>query len=85
MVPRREVGDLGADRLDDARRLVAEHDRRRGGKHAVGEAQVRVAHAAVPHADAHLARSRVGDGDVVTDDQWRTRLLEDRGSHRVAG
>src|SRR5258705_235843 len=62
-----EAGGVGAERVDDAGRLVTEDDRRRGGKHAVDDAQVGVADAAVRDPHAHLTGARWLDVDVVVD------------------
>ena len=67
LVADRELGHPGADRLDRARGLVAEHGRRRHRERAVGEREVGVADAAVAHPHEHLARTRIFDVDVVDD------------------
>ena len=62
--PGRHVGDVGADRLDDPRGLVAEQEREVVVDRALAVVQVGVAHAARLHGDAHLARPGVGNDDV---------------------
>ena len=48
-VARRDLGDVGADRLHDARRLVAEEERELVVDRALAVVQVGVAHAARLH------------------------------------
>src|SRR4051794_12191389 len=85
MVTDREVADIRADRLDDARALVAE-DRRRiarrvGARRGV---HVGVADAAGLQPDEHLAGLRLGEIDLL-DHERRAELLQDGGSHTHAG
>ena len=56
--PGRHVGDVGADGLDDARRLVAEQEREVVVDAALPVVQVGVAHAARLHLHERLARAR---------------------------
>jgi hypothetical protein len=64
VIARRELRDLGADRLDDAGCLVPEDGRRRERVEAVDEVQVAVANARGhrPHADFPAARRVDVDG-----------------------
>ena len=74
----RHVGDVGADRLDDARRLVAEQERELVVDPALPVVEVGVAHAARLHLHERLARARVGHLDHLD----RDRLLHRLGHHR---
>src|ERR1700736_5894308 len=71
---------LGADRLDDPRTLVAEHDRpvEREPALAVDDMQIAVAHPGRRGADQHLAAPRLVDLDRL-DRQRLVHLAEDRG------
>ena len=69
-----------ADRLDDARALVAEHARRVAGRvGARGGVHVGVADAAGGEPDEHLARLRLGELDLL-DDERLPELLEHCGA-----
>ena len=61
----RDAVDVGADRLDDARGLVAEQEREVVVDRALAVVQVGVAHAAGLHLHPHLARARVGHHDLL--------------------
>ena len=65
----RDVGDALTDRLDDARRLVAEQEREVVVDAALAVVQVGVADPAGLHLDDRLARARVGDDDVLERDR----------------
>ena len=69
-----DVGDAGADGLDDAGRLVAEQERELVVDAALAVVQIGVAHPARLDLDDGLARPRVGDDD---------RLERDRGTLRT--
>ncbi len=74
-----------ADRLDDARALVAEHRRRVAGRvGAGGRVEVGVADAAGDEPDQHLARAGLGEVELLHDERL-PELLEDRGSHLHLG
>ena len=64
-VARLDAGDAGSDRLDDARRLVAEKEREVVGDAALPGVEVGVADGAGLDAHERLARARIGhlDGD----------------------
>ena len=61
----RDLGDVGADRLDDPRGLVPEEERELVVDRALAVVEVGVAHAARLHRDPDLARARVGDDDLA--------------------
>jgi hypothetical protein len=63
-----DVGDVAADGLDDAGRLVAEDRGRRVRVLALHEVEVAVAAAGGAGLDEHLARSRLVDLDLVDDE-----------------
>ena len=76
-----EGGDVGADPLDDAGALVAEHGRRVArGVGAGGGVEVGVADAAGDEADEHLAGPRLGQLDLL-DRERLPELLQHRGAH----
>ena len=68
-----------ADRLDDARALVAEHRGAACRGRPVDRVVVRMAHAARVQADPHLPRSRVGEFQLL-DVQRAADGLEDGGT-----
>ena len=76
------VGDLRADRLDDAGRLVAEHRRHRARVLALHEVQVGVAQPRGGGLHQHLVRTDRADLHVV-DDQLARDGLENRSFHRA--
>ena len=79
VVADRERVDALAERLDDARALVAEHRRRVARRvDARGRVEVGVADPAGDQAHQHLARARLGEVDVL-DDERPAELLEHRG------
>ena len=71
----RDLGDVGADRLDHARRLVPEEEREVVVDRALAVVQVGVAHAARLHGDPHLAGTGIGHDDVAHLDR---RALRER-------
>ena len=73
-----EVADIVADRLDDARRLVAQHRRQRVRVQPLDEMQVAVAQARHRGAHQHLAAPGLFDGDVL-DAQGLVRGMQDGG------
>ena len=73
----------GADGLDDARALVAEHHRQVVGPHAVHDVQVGAADAGSGDAHAHLARLRLAELDLL-DAQRSARLPQHRGPDQHA-
>ena len=85
MVAGPEVPDPGADRLDDPRSLVAEHDGERDAlPAAVGGVEAAVADAARHHADRDLTLARGLHLELL--DAERLALLEqDRGLHGSVG
>ena len=80
MVTGLDIGDVGADCLDDASRLVAGHTRHRGVMKPLDEVEIGVAHPGGRCADPDLAGTRVVDVDLF-DRERCTRLSEDSGSH----
>ena len=70
--------------VDDAGRLVSEHDRGGRREDAVGEAQIGVADATVPYANTDVSRPGILDRDVVAHDERLSRRLEDRGAYSGA-
>ena len=84
MVAGLEVPDAGADRLDDPRSLVAEHDRERDAlPAAVGGVEAAVADAARHHADGDLALARRLHLELL-DAEGLALLEQDRGLHGSA-
>jgi hypothetical protein len=81
LVAGRQLRDARADLLHHAGGLVPQDDRRRGGKGAVGDGEVRVADAAVLHAHQHLARARVADLHVVDDLEGLAGFGQQSGAH----
>ena len=83
----RDLGDVGPDRLDHARRLVAEQEREVVVDRALPVVQVGVAHAARLHRHERLARARVGHDDRLDLDRRalreRDHTLHRRCSHGV--
>src|SRR5207253_8837450 len=63
VVLRLDALDAGADLLDDARALVAEHAGERHGEVSGDGVQVAVAHTARAEPDEDLAVARVADGE----------------------
>jgi hypothetical protein len=59
LVTRGDLGDRGADRLDDSGALVAEHAGQREGQVTARDAEVGVADAGGGDPDAHLVRAQV--------------------------
>ncbi len=84
MVPGLQPLDVAAHGVDDAGRLVSEHDRGGRREDAVGEAQVGVADATVPYANTDVSRPGILDRDVVAHDERLSRRLEDRGAYSGA-
>ena len=79
MVPRLQRRDTVADPLDDTRALVPEHGRRVARRvGARRRVEVGVADAAGDEPDEHLARLRLGEGDLL-DDERRPELLQHCG------
>ena len=80
MIARLDRGHLGADRLDDPRTLVAEHDRpvERKSPLPVDDVQIAVTHPGRRGADQHLAAPRLVDLDRF-DRQRLVHLAKDRG------
>ena len=76
--PTDTFGDAVADRLDDARTLVAEHTRGREGQVAVAGDVVGVTDAARGDADDRLAGSRLVQLDLL-DLEVGVELRQDRG------
>src|SRR5262249_12179675 len=74
------AGHARADRLDDARTLVAQDDRDGIGDRAVDDALVRVAQAGGTDRHPHLARAWITDGDVLDRDA-AGRAVEDDALH----
>ena len=70
-----------ADRVDDTRRLVAEHRRRDERERAVHEREIGMTHTAVRDAHPHLTGSGIFDVDVVDDRQRLLRRFEQRTTH----
>ena len=83
MIAGHELGDVGADFLDDAGGLVAEDGRRRERIEAVHEVQIAVAHTAGDRAHQHLAAYRLGDVDVL-DGEGLLGSVEYCGFHEIA-
>jgi len=78
-----DVGDVLADRLDDAGRLVPQHHRHRRRVGALDEVQVAVAEARGGGPDQDLAPLRLGDRDVL-DRHRLARSVQDGGLHRIS-
>ena len=74
------VGDIGADGLDDSRRFVAEHRRKRCAKRCFHEVQVGVAESGADDAYEHFVRLRGVDDDVFNG-QRAGLFVEDGGLH----
>ena len=75
----------GADRLDDAGALVAEHGRRVAGRvGAGGGVEVGVADAAGGEPDQHLPGPRLGQLDLLHRERL-AELLQHRGAHLHLG
>ena len=68
VVAGRDVGDLLADGLDHAGRLVAEHRRKAARVQALHEVEVGVAQTRGDGAHEHLARTDRAELDVVDDE-----------------
>ena len=84
-LPTLPARDADTERFDTADDLMARHDRQVPRRQvALRDLQIRPAHAARGHAQADLARARVGDRNV-TQEQRRTRrrrrLLEYERAH----
>ena len=75
-----DVGDVGADLLDDAGRLVAEHGGQRVRVQPLDEVQVGVAQPGAGRAHQHLARSWLAQADIL-DDQRLVHFVQDGGLH----
>ncbi|MBA7691931.1 hypothetical protein ES703_100487 [subsurface metagenome] len=65
MVARLHIGDVGADLLDHARGLMAEHGRQRMRVESFHEVQVGMTEAGDFGADQDFARARIGHADVL--------------------
>ncbi len=61
MVAHLDGGDVGADRLDDACALVAEHDRHRVGERAFDDLEVGMAQPRRHDAHQHIVRRQLPD------------------------
>ena len=83
MVTGLQIGDVAADLLDDACRLVTQHCRNREGVLAFHEVQVAVAQACHGSADQHFARTGILNLDIL-DRQGLVRGMEYGGFHRVS-
>src|SRR5713101_8179142 len=81
MVARLDIAHRLADFLDDSRRLVAEHRRRRMGVVAVDEMKVAVAYAARDRPQQHLAILRLVDIDIF-DSERLLWPMKHGGFHR---
>jgi len=81
MIAGLQVRHLRADRLDDPRRLVAEHRRYRARILAFHEMEIGVAQSRGGRLDQHLVRADGADLHVV-DDQLTRDGLENRSLHR---
>ena len=83
--PARTVGDVVADRLDDAGAFVAQHERpvEREAAEAVDHVQIAVADAGGDGAHQHLAAARLVDVDRL-DGQRLVHLAEDGGGICIA-
>ena len=68
MVARRDVRDLLADGLDDARRLVSEHRGKGARVQALHEVEVGVAQTRGDGAHEHFVRTDRAELDVVDDE-----------------
>src|SRR5262249_24054881 len=73
-----DARDPGADGLDDARPLVAQHDRHRVGDGAVDDALVRVTQSGGTDRHPHLARAGIAHGDALDGDAARGSVEDDR-------
>jgi hypothetical protein len=71
--------DRGADLLDDARALVAEHHRHRRRERAVADEQVGVADARRHDAHPHLVGLQVAELDVLQREGRTVRLHDGCG------
>jgi hypothetical protein len=78
-----DVVHLRADLLDDAGRLVAQHDGQRMRVKPLDEVQVGMAEARVGGAQEHLARGRLVDRHVL-DDERLVHFVQDCGLHGFA-
>src|SRR5436309_1633761 len=78
VVLRLDALDAGADLIDDARALVAEHAGERHGEVSGDGVQVAVAHAARAEPDEDLAVARVADGERL-DRERLTDGVQDGG------
>jgi len=81
MVTRLYIGDLGADLLDDACRLVTEHGRQWVRVEPFHEMQVGMAETGYAGADQNLPRAWVRQADVL-DHQRLVDFVQDGGLHR---
>ncbi|HKG38521.1 MAG TPA: hypothetical protein VKB25_05990 [Conexibacter sp.] len=77
MVAGHDAGDVGADRLDDSRALVAEHGGQRQRHAARLRGEVGVADADAADANEHLAAGRLGKLDLFQR-QRRVELAQQR-------
>src|SRR5436305_8152658 len=80
MITRLDMGDVGTDGLDDSRRLVTHHHRRRVRLFALDVVQVAVTYARGRRPYQDLVAPRRIDGDVV-DLQRRRDAVEDGRLH----
>src|ERR1019366_9603213 len=63
-VARLQMGDAGADGLDDAGAFIAQRERHRQGVHAGALVDIDVVESAGVMANADLARARLADGQI---------------------
>ncbi|MGX1297711.1 hypothetical protein AB7M75_007619 [Bradyrhizobium ottawaense] len=82
MVTRLDVSDIGADLLDHAGGLVAEHRGQRMRIEPFHEMQVGVTEPGDRGADQDFARARLRQADVL-DDERLVDFIEDGGLHRA--
>jgi hypothetical protein len=81
MVARLHIVHVGADLLDDAGGLVAEHGGQRMWVQPFDKMQVGMAEACDCGADQHLARARIGQAHVL-DHHGLVDFVQDSGLHR---
>ena len=80
MVARLDIGDVLADRLDDAGAFVPEHDRGRGRIEPLDEVQIAMAKPGKGGAQHDFAAPRLLQRDVL-DRQRLVRRVQDGGFH----
>ena len=84
MIAHLHVGDVRADRGDDAGELVPEHHRQRVAEVVLGEGEVRVTQSGRADVDQHLAAARLVDHELL-DREPATDRGDDRGPHAPTG